>query len=152
MPSAKLFTRLRLVCYHRAKAIPPISRTKSTVIKTSGTRLTILEREFSFLFFRAARLLKVQLKRIARSLHFKLPELIFCRIIQWILFRNFLRKIPISFAIAARVLSLSILSFLRYFPYSVAGIFQTPCEIKLQVENLIFPDRFRILFINTVYN
>lgn len=42
MPSAKLFTRQRLVCYHRAKAIPPISRTESTVIKTSGTRLTIL--------------------------------------------------------------------------------------------------------------
>ena len=196
MPSAKLFTRLRLVCYHRAKAIPPISRTKSSVIKTSGTRLTILaagifvfvlafsaifasrrrikqkppaeinptaaktkilfyaETSFSseedfdepsvttfifenvvdsisflisehkhrntsifklsgrflfffkhrtdffnlltaqtciflgkknrkiFLFFRAARLLKVQLKRIARSLHFKLPELIFCCIIQ----------------------------------------------------------------------
>lgn len=45
MPSAKLFTRLRLVCYHRAKAIPPISRTESTVIKTSGTRLTILAAE-----------------------------------------------------------------------------------------------------------
>lgn len=42
MPSAKLFTRLRLVCYHRTKAIPPISRTESTVIKTSGTRLAIL--------------------------------------------------------------------------------------------------------------
>ena len=42
MPSAKLFTRQRLVCYHRTKAIPPISRTESTVIKTSGIRLTIL--------------------------------------------------------------------------------------------------------------
>ncbi|WP_443738077.1 hypothetical protein [Treponema sp.] len=29
MPSAKFFIRQRLICYHQAKAIPPISRTKT---------------------------------------------------------------------------------------------------------------------------